>query len=254
MIWASLLIACVSSTGGERIDFSVSVDPVAPVTDTAQGPRILYTDPGTGWNVSLDRAEVLVGPAYAWSDRPLARRWSWSLIRTAHAQDYYEAGFLVAEYTFQQPVDLLAGSVEIGLGDGVAGVSRSAEVWLEPDLDGKRPTLTVRGEAELAGSVVPFIGEITWDGTWVDEDRFNPVTIRRVRGIPWDVELTADGNWTIGIDATKFLDGADFSTLVGGPTDPDGYFIIEPDTPVGQILYTRPRRTGSTGPWRLSYN
>ncbi len=253
------LSGCVNSTGGENIAFPVLWRTDAPIDDGAGGPTITYVDDATGYTVTLTEATLLTGPLYLWSERPsivgavVPLRWWW--LGTAHAQDQFEAGFLRAEFTGQVQVDLLRDPEgQLGLASGTAGPSRSAELWLEPDVDGRVDTLVVAGVATRDELVIPFEGAITWDATWVDESVVDPVTLRRVRGLSLEADLTEAGTLELGIDPTAFLATAPFETLLDQTPGEDGVYTIEAGTPVGDVLYTRPRRLGDSGPYQLVWN
>jgi hypothetical protein len=242
------LAACATSTGGERVTF----DAEARALVDAPGPLVYDDD---GWTVTLTEAELFVGPIYLWSEEPLLevrRRWRFGWVSTAWAQaDQFDAGFITGEITDQVALDLLDPEpVALEPGEGIAGPSRSAEIWLEPG-PGGAPTLTLVGEAEQDGLVVPFVGELTLDEAWFDvEGGENPLIQRRVRGIPWDARLSRRGGVEIAVDPTALLRGLDWEALAATPLV-DGRHAIAPGTQPGNVLRDRVRQTGRDRAWTL---
>lgn len=253
-----LLGACVSATGGERVDFHVVVDNTAPVSEIDGAPAIQWTD-DAGWTITLTEATAWIGPMYLWSQEPRLDTsglgaWWRGLMPVAYASDQFRAGFLTGEMTFQTEVDLLGESVDLPDGAGLAGPSRSAELWLEPVLtDNDKDTLSWRGTAEKDGVVLPFRGGLT-----VDDDQVQPgdipALLRRMRGLLWEAELTQGGTVHLGVDARRWFDGVDFSTLADAPTDAAGDHVVDPQHPLSLLIYARARRVGSTGPWHLTWS
>ncbi len=245
-----LTLACVSTTGGERIHFDATVEPVHQGADG----QLAWTD-DQGWDVTLTEASVALGPVYLWSDEPLLDvGWLWdAVIPRAYAQDHFEAGFVTAEITQQVRVDLVSGQpVALPQATAIAGPSRSAELWLEPASDA--PTIVLRGEATDGTDTVPFGVDLTFDDSWFDvEQGDNPVILRRVRGIPWTAELTDGGAVSIGVDVRVWLDGIDWVQLDGQP-DTDGVHLIQPNTQAGNVLKERTRSIGTHRSWSLTWS
>lgn len=248
-----LLLACATGTGGSRVAFdAVAVPTVAPVDGTIE-----YTDAATGWTVSLTEAEVALGPVYLWSGKPtLSGSLVFPFVSTAWAgADEFLAGYLRGEVLDQVAVDLVAGAeVPIGTGTGTAGTSLSGELWLEPPASGG-DTFRIAGTATRDGVVVPFSGALTIDDSIIDsEDGQTPALVRRVRGLPLDAELADGATLRIGVDATRWLAGADFSALLEATPDADGTYPITYPDPVWSIFFYQVRQSGSSGPWSLSLN
>jgi hypothetical protein len=243
-----LLAACAATTGGARVTFDAVASPAESVS---------YTDATTGWQVTFSEAKVAVGPLYLWSAKPtLTGAITIPGISPAYAgADEFLAGYLRGEVLDQVAVDLLAGTdAPIGTGDGTAGESLSAELWLEPPAD---PTLAdtfqFAGEAEKDGVVVPFAGSLTIDDSVVDSSNGQTaVLVRRIRGIPLGGDLADGSTLRLGIDATKWLAGAEFADLLTTTPDADGVYTIASPNPVWSILYYQVRQSGSGGPWSLS--
>jgi hypothetical protein len=245
-----LLAACAASTGGARVNFDAVATPVDP-------SALVYTDDTTGWNVTLTRAEVAIGPLYLWSAKPTVTG-SITIpgISSAYAgADEFLAGYLRGEVLDQVAVDLLEGAdVPVGTGDGTAGESLSAELWLEPPGDLElADTFQFAGQAEKDGVVVPFAGSLTIDDSVVDSSGGQTaVLVRRIRGIPLGGALADGSTLRLRIDATKWLAGADFADLLTLTPDADGVYTIASPNPVWSILYYQVRQSGSGGPWSLS--
>ncbi len=250
MIFLSLA-ACVSTTGGERITFDVVAEPAAPIESDG---TIAYDD--GDWHVVITTAKVSVGPAYFWSGKPLHTASLWDLIvPVAYADiDHFDYGFLRGEIVTQASIDLLSDeAVVVGTGDGLSGQAQSAELWLAPtaDLDG---TFVVAGTATNEDLTVAFKGALSIDDTVVDESAGQTAQEqRKVRGIPFDAEMTQGGTVRIGIDATRWLRGADFADLVDEAPDADGVYDIAHGTTVWSRWYAQVRQSGSTGPWTLAW-
>ena len=243
MRWVALAwVGCVGTTGGERVTFQAQVVPVAPVD--ADGV-LRWTDED-GWDVAVHEAVVWVGPVYLWTDEPFLQvGWLDRLLPTAHAGvDHFEAGFLTGEVTRQVRVDLLAGPADLGEGVGIAGPSRSGEVWLEPVAGGAQ--LVLDGVAARDGVEVPFRIELDYGDTWFDvEAGEDPVVLRRVRGILWDAVLADGGAVRVEVDARQFVRGLPYDTLV----EP----LVAPDTVAGRVVLQRTREAGADRSWRLKW-
>jgi hypothetical protein len=256
----ALLVACATSTGGSRVTFDAVATPAVAPTDAAEGAALVYTDAATGWTVTLTQAEVAVGPLYLWSEKPtLTGQITIPGIAVAYAgSDEFLAGYLRGEVLDQVVVDLVAGSdVSIGTGDGTAGQSLSAELWLEPPSGTAAGTLSdtfeFAGSAEKDGVVVPFAGSLTIDDSVVDPDNGQTAAlVRRIRGIPVGGDLTQGGTLRLTADATKWLAGADFSDLLDTEPDADGVYHVASPSSVWSILYYQVRQSGTDGPWSLS--
>lgn len=254
------LTACVSTTGGERITFEAEVVPAVAATPGADGPVITWTDEGTGFEITLTEAILHTGPLYLWSDIPyqnpdaFASLTSW-LIPTAHATDLFNAGFLMGEVTTQTRVDLLQpGPHALGPGVGIAGPSRTGELWLEPVERGDADTVSLTGTATRDDLTVPFTLSATLDETWVDDPaEDDPIPLRRLRGLSWDAQLAEGTTVTLTADPRAWLTGADFATLPDEAPRLDGetHHVIGPDTTVGRTFFLRLRRLGDSGPWSL---
>ena len=253
MIALLALIACVDTTGGERISFEGRAVGLAPITQTADGP-VIELESDDGFTVRLTEARLLVGPVYLWSDEPQldagdqASLWDWVMPVAHAAVDQFQAGFLVGEVPHQVELDLLSEqSVAIGPGSGLAGPSRSAEVWLEPG-DGV-DTLVVAGIAERGEERLEFEGAITFTAPWVPEDELaDPRVLRRVRGLLWDVELRDGGVLEVGVDARSWLRGVELAPLLS-----DDPLLLSRGDALGNTIYFRAREVGSRGPWSLKW-
>lgn len=261
---ALVLGACVTTTGGDRITFSAEVRSAAPVLQVDGTPAVQWVD-DAGWTVTLTEARVWVGPIYLWSAEPrldpsglgalpAPQRWLatalHTLIPAAQAADQFRAGFLVGEVAHQVEVDLLGPPVSMPDGDGLAGPSRSAELWLEP-VQGAA-TLSLTGTAAKDGQILAFSADMTVDDSWVLQEDDNPVLLRRLRGLLWEAELAEGGALTLHVDPRRWLEGADY-TLLPAADLPGSVVPLTPDDPVGRALYARSRRIGSTGPWAFTW-
>jgi hypothetical protein len=260
----ALVGGCVDTTGGARVHFAAIVENDA----LADGGAAVWADADSGWTLRLDRATLAIGPVYLWSDEPqldvngvglrapVRRRGLLDLlVPAAHANgaDQFRAGFLRAEVTDQVEIDLLADlELHLGEGRGLAGPVRSGEVWLEPLSGGE--TLSMEGQAERAGEVVPFSVELSYDDRWVDvEGGDSPVVLRRLRGLELEGTLAEGGALRVHIDHRAALRGIDWSSLPLERPEAPAPIPLDAETTAGRVLAQRLRQVGSSGPWALEW-
>jgi hypothetical protein len=260
----ALLAGCADTTGGARVSFAATIENDALV----DGEAAVWTDADSGWTLRLDRATLAVGPVYLWSDEPqldvngvgmrLPARGTGLLdllvpVARAAGSDQFRAGFLRAEVTDQVELDLLADlDLPLGEGRGLAGPVRSGEVWLEPLAGGE--TLSMAGQAERAGEVVPFSVELTFDDRWVDVDEGDsPVILRRLRGLELQGTLAEGGALRVHVDHRAALRGVDWASLPLERPDAPAPIPLDAETTAGRVLAQRLRQVGSSGPWALAW-
>jgi hypothetical protein len=243
--------ACVDATGGRKIQFAAQVDPLLG------GPYSGADD----WLISLQTAELAVGPIYLWSDEPLldlegfTRRATDALVPAAHATEtsHFRAGFLRGQVLSQARVDLLSATpVALAPGEALAGPSRSAELWLEPASDG--PTLRILGQASRADTQVDFSLDLTFDDDWADlAAGESPVLLRRLRGLLTEAQLEQGGTLHLSVDPAAFFVGTDWSELPNEASLVDDRYVVGPETRVGQQISQRVRTVGSSGPYKITW-
>lgn len=234
--------ACSTSTGGELVNLTGQVTPVADVGTFQVGD----------WTVELDAADLAVGPVYLWSDRASLASGDWAslLVPTpvARATDPYDAGRIVGELPHQVRVDLLDPTpVSLGEGTGVSGPAGSAEIWLEPADDG--PTLHVAGTATRGPEVLPFAADITWQHPWVEDNTArNAILIRRVRGLILDATLDGDATVDVGVDPRAWFSAEALDALPDVTPNEDGVRIPGPEDTTGRGIDQGARQLVD-GPW-----
>lgn len=247
LVWA---VACEPGTGGRRVTFDLSVTP-------AVVSRPISFRTSTGWDVTLREACVSVGPVYFYENPLLARgfrpvprrgipgRLYDALIPSAHAHpgvDHFNGGEVRGEWLEQVALDLLAGdSLELGSFEGIAGISRSVTIGVNPPAEGMRGAVEclrghhayVVGTAVRDDEVVDFEGGLDIEETgnrrrmqvatelviddgrrielsidprvWLDQARFEQLAVNETGRAIIDAESQARAAWWLGIQsATAF--------------------------------------------------
>ena len=218
-----------SDTGGESIRFRMNV-----ASSADDGEELGAFTTRSGYRVTLTEARVALGPIYLYENPPPVaqaprRRTLWDLIvpsAFAHPGDQHFAGGAVkGEYLGQVVLDGLSDEpLALGEVPGVAGISRSFSVYLEPpaSAEAKRALhgyhAFVVGDAEKAGVTYPFEGGLNIG---------NEGTLRRVEGIALDADLSAQSQVTIEIHLSRWFADAEFDRL-SERADSGRYVIDEP--------------------------
>lgn len=232
------LPACTpeAGTGGEQITFSAAmtgarVDGGSP-SDAMETSR--------GWQVTLTRADMLVGPIFMYSGAPRASLFEQFIgIKSAHAcaaHAQFESGTTLGDLGQQYGVDLLAReSTLVSERQGVAGELRSLELHLqEPGASGQLEpgnamassqtdaTIMFEGSATKDGMTVPFVGTVT-----LPEEG----TVQAVDSIGASGDLSSGSTVLIKVYIDQWFDEVDFAALAEQATaDDKGRYTIAPGT------------------------
>ena len=242
---ASALGACAGDGGGEDDDGTSTTGRRVVLTTTVAPAALTFVNE-EGWSIEVRRAAVSVGALHYFSGEPIegaeearlaprpapARSMLGQLARglaigEAHAHPgHYAEGDARGEMLAPTSVDLAAGPVAIGAGEGITGLVRSARfTWgasptgpLAADLGGS--VVLVEGRAAREGEARSFRlragasdlpdGDVTVDGCVFER-----------------AEIEGDGAVTLTIDPAVWLAGADFEEA------PEGTEEEPADVPAG---------------------
>lgn len=240
---AALVCACASSSGpgSGTSGKTIRLRTVAAVSGDITKPRVN----ALGFSVTLSKAVLSVGPLYYFQGDPvLSRRvprgrglggWlSDVLERTAHAHPgHYVHGDAMGEMTTPSTVDLLAGTVTLGVGGGVSGMTDSARFsWQTPPVGDKAAALgghvvLVEGVATKGADRVHFLAKAdardVLDGNGLAEVEgctFGPVPGQV------GVDMESDGTVTLTVAPSVWLDQVDFAYVLPGASAPDAVVDI----------------------------
>lgn len=242
---ASMVGACAGDGGGEDDDGTTTTGRrVALTTSVTPAPLAFIND--EGWSIEVRRAALSIGALHYFSGEPiegaeearlvprpspgrsilgqLARA---MVVREAHAHPgHYAEGDARGEMLAPTSLDLAAGPVAIGAGEGITGLVRSARfTW------GASPTGPLA--ADLGGAVVLVVGRAARDGETrsfrlrasASELPDGDVT---VDGCVFErAEVDGDGAVTLTVDPGVWLAGADFADA------PEGTEEEPADVPAG---------------------
>jgi hypothetical protein len=169
-----------------------------------------------GWTVDLTDAHVVLGPVYVLA--PIATTLRDLVMPVAYAHGGHDdfAGRVVrAEWLEQASVDLLAAErTSLGLADGSAGPAGDVTIDLEPpSADAAAPTqghhAWIAGTATMGATTIPFEG-----GLDIPDDGLS----RRVEGIPASGDFDTDGELTVTVHVSSWLDEMHFDRLAAPAT------------------------------------
>ena len=224
---SALLGACggeEATTSSKRVSLKTQITADAEVTKPFVNAY--------GWSIALTKAAVSVGSLYYFDGAPIfsagltlpAPGSRQALARllgvgTAYAHPgHYQPGNAMGQMLQASSADLMKGTVELPLGDGVAGIYRSARFTF-----GDEPTGSAA--AELGTNVVVIEGVATKDtmtrnfrvalGKADVLDSYGEPTLE---GCSFDKEpdVEADGTMTIHIKPSIWLDQAEFDDVPEG--------------------------------------
>ena len=248
------LCLCVSAcdpAAGQEVAFRMEL---RAETRTGSSPSRFTT--AAGWDVTLTKAVVVIGPVYLYENAPPAAqlqpwwridRW---LIPVAHAHvgdQHFNGGRVLGEWVDQRFFDALGPTVELGSFTGTAATSRAFSLRLDPP----RPSLTlqedltqghhawVEGTATRQGETVTFAGGLTIAAEG---------TMRRVDGLPLDAPLTEGGLFTLTVHPDAWLDDADFAALPARSDDGAREITTASQPHAAWMIAIRGAR-GFTGTW-----
>lgn len=232
--------ACAGSAGGERYAFDAYVAGAA----REAAATLTFTNE-KGWQTTLSKCTVTVGPVYLNTAQPLNGQQTWLerfFLPYAHAQGAsdLENGRIVGQVLAQLSFDALSpGLVRLGTGEIARETVRTAEIGFYPPpgiaVDQAKidqAAADVAGVATKQGTTVRFRGRLVLDDAWLPDPRpgapgaASVLTLRLVRGVPAGFTPSRGGALELRLDPTVLLAGADFSALDGAPADPDGTKVL----------------------------
>jgi hypothetical protein len=165
----------------------------------------------TGWTVDLTDAHVAMGPVYVLAPVTTVLRELVMPVAFAHGgHDDFSGRSVRAEWLEQLAVDLLATErTSLGTADGSAGPAGSVIVDLEPPT-GSNVTPVHGHHAWIAGTATRGEEVIAFEGGLDIPDEG---LSRRVEGIPASGDFDTDGELTITVHVSSWLDAMHFDRL-----------------------------------------
>ena len=241
----SMVGACAGDGGGEDDDGTTTTGRRVTLATRVAPSALTFTN-DEGWSIEVRRAALSIGALHYFSGEPIEGAEEAHLaprraphrsvlgqlarglaVREAHAHPgHYAEGDARGEMLAPTSLDLAAGPVAIGAGEGITGLVRSARfTWgaspvgpLAADLGGS--VVLVEGRAEREGESRAFRlrasaadlpdGDVTVDGCVFER-----------------AEVDGDGAVTLTVDPAVWLAGADFADA------PEGTDDAPADVPVG---------------------
>ncbi|MGH7437610.1 MAG: hypothetical protein ACRENE_18185 [Polyangiaceae bacterium] len=240
---ASLVFACVGTTGGELVSFSAAA---AGPADAQPGMPLAFT---TGaWHVVLAKAILHIGAVYLDQSLPVSGSQGTSCIFP---------GTYVAQVTTGRDVDLLSPTPQPFPVQGQGTTLPQAlvgQIWLTcgnvneeaqascRSGSSANAILIIAGTADdLNGTSVPFEGTITIgtnrQATGAQAAGSDPICKERIVSIPTNVTVQATGGLLVRVDPRQLFNKVDFSQLTKLP---DGNFGFSDDP--SSASYTQPSR------------
>ncbi|HEY3668514.1 MAG TPA: hypothetical protein VGL19_21085 [Polyangiaceae bacterium] len=249
-IFATLCLACGSSTGSGVADFQAA----ASGPEGAIAGQTLSFDTSEGWHVELGTAKMHIGAIYLSGDSPS------SPSPAAAVSDCILPGDYVAEVVEGRDIDLLSSKPQLFpvLGHGTVGAALSAQVWLtggdvnDPD-DPAQPTvvLQLKGQATHALVQRRFQAALTIANNRVDSQSAiagsDPLCSERiVSPIPTSLQIETSGSLLLRIDPRRLFNHVDFGALVNQNEDGSYAFTDsrEATDPPSVALYGNLKATG----------
>lgn len=238
-------LGCAGTAGGKRFAFEARA---GGVERTDSGAPLTFANE-TGWQITLTKADVTIGPIYLNTIPPLRdQTQSFFPLLTdifeknawAAGQDHLADGRIVGEVLAQLRFSALSSELVLfpTTGTITSEEVRTAEVWLYPPpgpagtdaLQSKTDYVSfdVAGVAKKDGATVPFAGQLELNDAWQpnatagSRSTVTIESIRKVRGIPVTFFPEEGGHLEIRFDPTRLFRGADFSNLDANPTAQDG--------------------------------
>jgi hypothetical protein len=227
------LCACGGGTEGRIVQVEVAVQPVAE-----SGAALGSFETATGWQVTLDEAEVLLSAIYGFApdEEPSAiAQLERLFVPVAHAHGGYDpvTGQRVRVEVLQRTtVDLLAeDGLELGAVEAEAGAVEKFAVEIGASSTDLPAALHghqawVSGEARRDGEIVRFEGGL---------DVPDEALTRRIEAKATDVDLDEGGRLVIGIRPSAWLRDANFDRL--DPGEDDAPRAITADNQVGRAWF-----------------
>lgn len=232
--------ACAGSAGGERYNFDAYV---AGVAREGSGPQAFTNE--KGWETTLSKCEITLGPVYLNTAVPLSGPQTWLgrlflPYARAEGESQLESGRIVGQVLAQVSFDALSPKlVRLGTGESAHDAVRTAEIGFYPPpgvpVDQTKidqAAVDVAGTATKQGATVRFRGRLVLDDAWLPDPKpgapgaASVLTLRLVRGVPAGFTPSRGGALELRVDPTVLFAGADFSALTDSPTDPDGTKVL----------------------------
>ncbi|CAN5199402.1 hypothetical protein BH09MYX1_BH09MYX1_64140 [soil metagenome] len=231
------------ATGSKRFAFEARAAGALRTDGATVGPLSFVNE--NGWTITLQKANVTLGPVYLNVIAPLrtAGFSGLSFVKTAHAagDSHLDAGRVVGEVLGQVSFDALS-QAEVPFatrGTITEEEVRTLDVWFYP-APGIAPETTkiatvaldVVGDAVKGADHVAFRGNLVLDDAWLPNAQPGArggqtiLGVRQVRGIPADFYPTEGGHLTMRFDVRACFRAAEFSNLSGSLSDPDGTKIL----------------------------
>jgi hypothetical protein len=225
------------STGSKRFAF----DARAGGIERESASTYTFTN-AKGWDITLTRADVTIGPIYVNVISPLRSASLFRFLSVAHADDLHlGGGRVVGEVLGQVTFDALSPALVPFATTGTITEEqvRTADVWFWPppgtapettNIDA--PSADLAGEAVRGAERIRFRGKVIIDEAWASDAQPGersalPISeVRKVRGIPASFFPTEGGHLEIRVDVRSLFRGADFSSLASSPEDDDGTKIL----------------------------
>lgn len=218
LLAAGLVVGC-GETAGESIEFSAAV---LPVVGSAAGETSRAFVNARGWDIELDRAEVVLGPIYLHGGGRRAQLWLPSLVPVAYAHPAdatFDQGPPLGDILDQHLVDLTDGAPSfLGTVFGLKGQLATLEVQIHPP-GAASPGSPEADLASMGATSFALEGTARKDGTQLSfaaHGDLSEVASERVIGsIDADVALRdaeeRPGRLVIEIDVAEWFRQVDFS-------------------------------------------
>jgi hypothetical protein len=192
------------------LPFRVGGQTAGPMTFTTQ----------LGWTVTLQTAQITLGPFYVNNVPPSTQS--------------FRSGLVIIQVTQQIVVDVLDPTLHDvpGGADGETGHAVAVEIDLFPLGNSEPPTCRLPDEIGLVAGIatkgtaqINFSGSIAFDPCLATSAN-PPIAQQRVNGAGVDLQFTAQPQaLELRVDPTHWFDQVDFSQLTNGTWDIDSTFL-----------------------------
>ncbi len=246
-----LFLGCEGSgTGGEAVALQIAVE-----TERGEDGGPLRSFDVDGWDVTLERAELTLGPLYLFeTEGPiggtarLLRGLQGLVLPMAHAHpghDFFYGGQVLAALEEPFVYDALAksGREELGWQPGIAGRARTFSLYLAPPaLNGGQaiagPHAFLEATAVRGDERVSFAIAVTFPDT---SDQ------RRVDFVPVDLEVREGGTFVLEVRPSTWLRGADLERLLALAGEEGERLVVPPAHQVHRAVYLNLRTQAAFG-------
>lgn len=190
-----------------------------------------------GWNVTITKGLLSVGPLYYYSGDPVLSRsapvapvralaWAWFdwFVKPAYAHPgHYVAGAAMGQMLEATTIDLLQASVALAPGEGVTGHANSATFsWQSPPVgrlaaELERHVISMRGTATKGETTIQFLAHAD-EADVLDGDQKLEVAGCSFGDAPGrvGVDLERDGTVTLTLVPSVWFDQVDFQSVAPG--------------------------------------